>query len=377
MREKWLDSLKGIACVVVFLDHFYLTFCGRLNGLNKVLDVKPFRILINGNYAVCLFLMISAYIIGMQVYKSKTVKQIQKIAFKRYIRLMPPVFIISLFSLLIDRTIGYSNVRAAELMNNKWLSGFFTQKLTFPKLIQSSFINVWWKGDGTFNGPFWMLSVMFLGTYLVIILAVITTEKQQGIKLLLLAAGVYLVLNEVYSCCMVLGVILANIRYYKDLWKRWEHCRSCVMISICLFVIALYLPAYQKTIVSVLYKYSFIPDFLKNRSFYNSISSFFLLFSIIGIRPIKNMLDNNVWLEKISKISFSIYLIHWPIICSFSCWAYINFWNESYNHGVFIFCLFISTTAIVIVLSKLFYLLIEKRICNYITNKVCERYFDD
>ena len=63
-REKWIDSLKGIACVIVFLNHFWLTFAYTCIGLNKIVTIRPFNILVNGNYAVCLFLIISAYVIS-------------------------------------------------------------------------------------------------------------------------------------------------------------------------------------------------------------------------------------------------------------------------------------------------------------------------
>ena len=91
-REKWLDTLKVIACIIVFLDHFYLTFCRNIVRLNKLLDIKPLGIIINGNFAVCLFLVISAYIICVQIYKNNDFERIQKIAFKRYFRLMLPIY---------------------------------------------------------------------------------------------------------------------------------------------------------------------------------------------------------------------------------------------------------------------------------------------
>lgn len=244
-REKWLDTLKGVACLVVFLDHFYLTFRPLLGGVERFLNIKPFGILINGNFAVCLFLLISAYVISISVYRHKSFDAVQRIAFKRYFRLMPPVFCASLLSLILSRTIGYFNNAVGNNINNNWLTGFFTQELTVGNMIKTSLIDVWWKGNSTFNGPFWMMYIMFLGTFLVIILSIITaTEKRRGgILILGFVLIVYLRLEN-YLFCMVLGNFLGYLKCNTDFFSKWNKNKICGLISIILLVVAFYLPAY-------------------------------------------------------------------------------------------------------------------------------------
>lgn len=101
-REKWIDGLRGIACIIVFVHHFYLTFGSICFGINELIKIRPFGIIANGNYSVCLFLTISAYLQGTQIYKSNDIEKTRMIIFKRYFRLAFPVFFSSFFSYLIS-----------------------------------------------------------------------------------------------------------------------------------------------------------------------------------------------------------------------------------------------------------------------------------
>lgn len=100
-RETCIDSLKGIACVIVFINHFYLTFGSICYGINELVRVEPFNIVTNSNYAVCTFLIISAYLVSGQIYKSYEIEQLKKIIFKRYFRSVCPVFFASIFPYLL------------------------------------------------------------------------------------------------------------------------------------------------------------------------------------------------------------------------------------------------------------------------------------
>ena len=71
-RIAWLDSLKGIACLCVFIHHFLLAFYPEVHfghAVSSMLKVKnlaesPFMFWANGNFCVCLFLLISGFLVS-------------------------------------------------------------------------------------------------------------------------------------------------------------------------------------------------------------------------------------------------------------------------------------------------------------------------
>jgi peptidoglycan/LPS O-acetylase OafA/YrhL len=59
------------------------------------------------------------------------------------------------------------------------------------------------------------------------------------------------------------------------------------------------------------------------------------------------------------RISFGLYLIHIPIICSFSCWAYLKVFNIV-GHNVAAILVCFVTSLISIVAGYLFYTLVDR-----------------
>ena len=373
-REKWIDTLKAGACIIVFFCHFYYSFCQNIDSLNKLLSIKPLRIIINGNYAVNLFLLVSAYLICVSIYNEKNFEHIQKMAFKRYFRLMLPILFASILSFMIERVGGYHNSEAALLLNNEWLSPYFIkEQMTISQLLKSAFIGVLWQGNNVFNGSFWMLYILFFGNYLTIILAMITsTDNKRGIFVLIF---MFIVYADTDYYCLVLGAVLAYVKCKTMLIEKGAKSKMFTLICLVCLLLAFYLPAYGSEIVNILSKYEFLPGFSKNVAFYNGTACFLLLFSIMNLDRIKKFLENLKLMNKISNISFSIYLVHWPIIASFSCWSYLHFWKDSFDVEKFVFAIFLATVPAVVVVAKVFYELIEKRICTKLTNKICEIYF--
>ena len=373
-REKWIDSIKWIACVIVFLNHFYLTFGYTCIGLNNIVTLRPFNILCNGNYAVCLFLIVSAYVISKPIYISKDFKRVQKTLVKRYPRLMLPVFFSSLVSYILYLLGVYFNQQAGEVLKNEWLRGKYNSPLTMKELFLTSTIKVWWNGDASFNAPFWMLQLLFFGTFLTVIITMLTAVKKRGFVILGILLFIYTYLASFYLCfvCGVLLAYLSSRGYFKGEKKN----KYKFGINIFLLVFSLCLPGYAETIIDIISPIAY-GSFICDKRFYNIVGSFLLIFSLMGMEEIKLCLEKSKLLKRIRKISFSIYLIHWSIICSFSCWFYLSLLGTGYKKPIICTFVFGVTVIIVALVSEIFYELIEKRICNCIVEKICKGYLEE
>ncbi len=92
-RIVWLDGVKGLACVGVFLHHFTLAFVpavyfgdSNIAKTGNALDVKlaqsPFGFFLNGNYMVALFCLISALVLSLKVMDMKDKGELGSILIK-------------------------------------------------------------------------------------------------------------------------------------------------------------------------------------------------------------------------------------------------------------------------------------------------------
>ena len=94
-RLLFLDGLKGIAAIWVILHHFYLITFPVLPTSWRMLEDIPFvNVFFNGNYAVHLFIIISAFLMTMIMRKNDHILSFQRIIVKRYFRLMIPISVI-------------------------------------------------------------------------------------------------------------------------------------------------------------------------------------------------------------------------------------------------------------------------------------------
>lgn len=109
-RLFWLDGIKGISCLCVFLHHFCLryfpaTFYGleaasMANGVDLFLASSPLGLLINGNFFVHLYILISGYVISYQVIKLRS-EDFGYFMLKRYLKLLIPLFVFFAFWFLL------------------------------------------------------------------------------------------------------------------------------------------------------------------------------------------------------------------------------------------------------------------------------------
>lgn len=256
-----------------------------------------------------LILLISAYVISVPVYKQKDFEKVQQTLFKRYPRLELPVFFSSVISYILY-TRGYFNQEVEDALGNQWLMGKYTEPLTLKNLFLTSLIKVWWNRDASFNAPFWMLQILFLG------------------------------------------------------------------INIILLISAFCLPGYSSIVIKVI-TYTFRENtFVCNGSFYNIVGSFLLIFSLMGMEKVKECFEKSKILNGVSEISFSVYLVHWPIVCSLSCFLYLKLQEMNIGKNIVCTVVFVITVIVVAIVAKIFNKFVEKKICDRAVAKICERYFE-
>ena len=71
-RLIFLDSVKGLAAFCVLTGHFYMLFQQSMPETVRVIERIPVaNLIVNGRYAVCLFVVISNYIIPLRFNSKK------------------------------------------------------------------------------------------------------------------------------------------------------------------------------------------------------------------------------------------------------------------------------------------------------------------
>ena len=215
-RLDYLDGLKGIACFLIFVHHFLLlTFPAvhsgekapsYLNGLDTALSESPLSVIFNGNFLLCLFCVISGVVISLQVMNLSDKDKLASIVAKRYFRLMLPVIPIALVVFI------FSHIGAFPI----WESGYYNGPISFEKIINSLFVETWFYIDSTISGNLWVMSKMFFGSFLSMLLSVITWKYKKRSWIIILFVALCFFDHSDFSFAFTLGTLIAWLIVNKE-----------------------------------------------------------------------------------------------------------------------------------------------------------------
>ena len=168
-RQTHIDSLRGIAALIVIIVHYlaafypYTIFGAQESyqqhaAIESIAFLPPFGMIIGGHYAVCLFFILSGYVLSYCYLGEKTQKRkLIAAIIKRPIRLGGLVY----FSILAASLLWYfglfANTAAAELSSSKpWFSKFWNGDFDFLTLLRN-LSTAPFVGGEIYNVPLWTI----------------------------------------------------------------------------------------------------------------------------------------------------------------------------------------------------------------------------
>lgn len=371
-RIDWLDGIKGISCLFIFFHHFCFqyfpsTYWGTAeksmaNGFDTFLSQSPLGLIVNGNFFVHLFILISGYVITSVIISMKSQKT-GIFIIKRYLKLLFPIAVYALI-IFITRFVGY--VGQEHFIKNICKEIYKTaDSLLFGILIRGN--------DGYVGTHLWMMNYIFMGSIFVSIISSLCWiyDGKQIIKLnIFIIAILYLLPSQekIHFASVFLGSTLFMINYYYDIKI------SKFFIPI-LIILGLFLGAFPTGVTPTnIYKYILIP-FDKQNGFTkfisHSISAFLIILACSKSNTLQTFFSKKIFLF-LSKISLWVFLLH-GLIISFINNLFNVFLNYIHNYVFTVSIVFILDLFGIIIVSYLFNKFITpigNKFINYIVNKL-------
>lgn len=352
-RITWLDGIKGISCLFIFFHHFCLLyFPASIYGAEKptlaygvdvFLSDSPLGLIINGNFFVHLFILISGYVITHQVIAMKS-ERFSLFVLKRYLKLLFPIAVYSLFAVL------------PEIFNCIGQPSFIKSVLkTIYKAVDSLFIGVLIRGnDMNLGGHLWMMNYIFVGSIYVGLIASLCWLYNPK-RVIFLPVAIVLLLyfvhtqTSIHFATVFLGCILYLINYTYDV-RIPKYCIPVILI-ICLFF-----GAFPTIVVpSNIYKYVLLPFDKYNgvsKFIWHSLSVFVIVFCIFHSEKLKSFFSKKLFIQ-LAGISLWVFLLHGVIISVINHFFELLISN-SVNYVVSALIVLILDTIFLILASILF-----------------------
>ena len=304
-RIHYIDGMKGIAALIIYTWHFVL-YVGSIYFPLEVFQNHDFsKFFIDGCVAVCVFILLSGFSNAYSIdSKPLNIETIRNTIAKRYLRLAIPIAPIILMVACMRWTGLMYNYEYANFSNITTITQYYNTS-TMPHLWMRMVKAFMCSPIGDVTGidlPLWMLKYVFLGAYFILLLYVLTYNMKLKSKLLIIIFATFLsgYLISMYYIPAMVGLIFFLLFPYFQ--------KSHYYLSLLSFLLA---------IIS----YSFLPPL--PFPLYGVLTSIFIVLMILCNPFIQKILSLHIF-KWLGKVSFMLYLIHMPIICSFSCWICVH-----------------------------------------------------
>jgi peptidoglycan/LPS O-acetylase OafA/YrhL len=331
-RLACLESIRGFAAVQVVLLHFLSAFWPDLvfESVSRspawYVHLSPLYFLYDGYSAVYIFFVLSGYVLTRSF--ERNLEHPLALISARVLRLGLPSVAAVLVGAAAIGIFGRPNVDASVISGSEWFASPRFTELSMLSIVRDgvgnalflgyrglpdvAFLSPWQQPiSQSFVPPLWSLSIEFYGSLLVLLL----TWYARRSRLLWWAAMILATIYTIRSAylCFVVGHLLAN----------WHRAEKPAPASSLLPMTAVALGVFLCVRADV-WQFEWLRRLCSEPTFWlfpgqsaaqqqKALGAIFILIGLIHLQWVRSALSWP-WLVKKSRLSFPIYLVHWPIL---------------------------------------------------------------
>lgn len=349
IRLDYLDSVRGIAAMMVVIYHFIGWHWGDHTSYHLA------SIVFNGADAVSFFFVLSGFVLSYKYFHFDRDIHIKKYVFNRIMRLYPAFIItviLNYFYWMRDET---------------FLHTLWDMTLNFNKDLWTELVMV--RNQHKYYIPGWTLGVeMALSLLMPFLIIVVKNHRRFLIWMIPLFFYIGPGYINTFSVHFALGILLSY--YYQDIvnydFKASKYYPYRWGIAVLTFI--LYSIRHIERIVDFGSGYDRVAGFLKIDLFhYTGFASFVILLYIINNKTVQSWLNKTAF-TFLGKISYSVYLMHWLIVVYImERWPK---WVELFGSTELAFgCMLVLTILLTLISATFMYYYVEKPMIKWSKKK--------
>jgi peptidoglycan/LPS O-acetylase OafA/YrhL len=332
-RIAYLESIRGLAALQVLLLHFLAAFAPDLvfslpagATVAGYIHLSPLYFLYDGYSAVYIFFALSGYVLTRSFERHLAQPSSQILA--RVIRLGLPAITATLVAAAVMLMFGKPNVQAGVLSGSAWFASQWNTDVSILSIIRDGTINALFLGyrglpgvaflapwqqpvEQSFLAPLWTLSIEFYGSMIVLGLCW-CARRSRALWWPVVLLGAIFTIRSAYICFFI-GHLLATF----DRAERPAPVRQPLPIFFIVFGVFLcvlaevWQPQWLRSLCADPTYFLFPGQFAPMQQ--KTFGAILVLVGIIDLEVARAFLSRP-WLVARSKLSFPVYLIHWPIL---------------------------------------------------------------
>lgn len=330
MKKKidYLESLRGVAALVVVFGHFLLGFYPALwwglpeqvhteSGIELCIKGTPLTLVFNGSFSVAIFFVLSGFVLTYGYFKNPHARlALVPLAAKRYARLLLPIIASNAAIYLLLRSGQVYHGQASLATASTWLGSAWKTDTGFLRMLYESFYGVYFdKKSISLNGALWTMSYEFFGSLIVYLFIILFGRHRRRGWLYALAVIGFV---NTYYLAFILGMVLSDLATREEnVFTKVSHKGYFVGV----LLLGLFLGAFpaegsaQGTLYAGLTK-------LLNARRAQIIGAALVMIALLNSRRLQTLFSKRPFLF-LGRISFSLYVIHFALIGSIACSVFL------------------------------------------------------
>jgi peptidoglycan/LPS O-acetylase OafA/YrhL len=321
------DGLRGLAAVNVLLCHLFLAFLpggfafiypdtttpDAMRGVvDHVIGFAPLSVLWNGQFAVCIFFVLSGYVLTKAYIERGDAMIFRLRASRRYLRLCVPIFGSVMFAWFV-MSMGWSHAReAGALSGSRWIADFWSKPPDFLEAVRDGLYGTVLGGWSRFNPTLWTMKIELLGSMFVFAYRSLTLPGRPGVLNFGVAVAFlawFFPHDWPYYTAFLAGSHVGEARLTTS--KPWL---TVVLVGVVIC---------GGFDVSPWYDWTHVVPLADNerKALFNVVGGVLLLY-VVRCGLLDGVLQSRV-AQFMGRISYGFYLVHLPILLSFSAWFYV------------------------------------------------------
>lgn len=320
-----LDGVRGLAALSVVLLHYVTAFAPFFIGyvvtrrhtpLDRLVATTPLQLPFAGNFAVCIFFVLSGFVLSLSFFKHKSNDTLVSSASRRYFRLMIPTIGSVMFAYFVLHLGLLHNHQTATITeSSNWLATFWSS----PAQI----------GEALYQGLYGAFMVPYITTYNIVLWTM--HYELFGSFLVFLFLALFGKLSNRWFFYGILSIFFANDYYLgfiagialADVFTNYPQVAAKLNDKIvwALLPVGIVLGSWPTaSIYPSLYGYLHLPLFtqLQLAVFGHTIGAAIIILAVLKLQLIARFFETKP-LQYLGRISFSLYLTHFVIMGSFAC----------------------------------------------------------
>jgi peptidoglycan/LPS O-acetylase OafA/YrhL len=285
----------------------------------------------SGPFAVAIFFVLSGFVLTVGFFSSKSQMVIEKLAAKRYLRLMLPALVSVMIAWFFIGIHASHVVDANAIIKNTDLTFSWALNANFWDALYEGTVGIFSGNAINYNPVTWTMLYEFVGSLTVFAFCLLfgKSSRRWVMYIILLVVTI-----QTWYLAFALGMILA------DLYVNRAHVFNNKPLGALMMIVGLFFGGYVAgaNVKGTIYETLTVRGWQmgQSRALFLSVGAFLVIAAILSLPKLQDWLGHKR-VSILGRYTFALYLVHLPLlyVVAFGLFAYfVNTFHMGYNYAV-------------------------------------------